>query len=364
MTPNPTYSFDTGTGAEQISIGGSPADANVAASSTHICVTARGAFACYTKGGTLVSLGPGFQARPYTAAEFFTQSGIPIVLVPSGTPTKDGRVVFDRQRKRLFMAFQSREEHPRLLIAVSKSEDPRDGWWTYADNMETADVNGQDYMWMGVNGSHFLVSNNMSKCDGTYGTPSWTCSFVRTRHLMYSAEDLAAGLPYSRTEWSNPAANGAVPCVHDSYTTDAFWVHRDDHTHASVWAVRNVNISSVSNVTHQKFAIQTSTNAVDGKELGGGTVIYTNIGQGPQNANYRDSRIVWVSNDGLPGRGSLLPTTPCGWCASTSRNSMTRLRRWLSRSTESSAAPARATRPTSSSTTVGRRSPPMPTAIS
>ena len=52
MTPNPTYSFDTGGGvADQIRIGGSPADANVAASSTHICGTARAAFACYTKGG-------------------------------------------------------------------------------------------------------------------------------------------------------------------------------------------------------------------------------------------------------------------------------------------------------------------------
>jgi hypothetical protein len=35
-----TYRFDTGTKtAEKISVGGSPADANVAASSTHVCVT-------------------------------------------------------------------------------------------------------------------------------------------------------------------------------------------------------------------------------------------------------------------------------------------------------------------------------------
>jgi hypothetical protein len=144
-----THSFDTGTGPEQISIGGSPADANVAASSTHVCVTARAAFACYTKGGALVSLGAGFQARPYTAAEFFAQSGISIAPVPSGTPTKDGRVVFDHYRKRFFMAFQTREEHPHLLIAVSKSEDPNDGWWTYSDDVLAADVNGQDYMRIG-----------------------------------------------------------------------------------------------------------------------------------------------------------------------------------------------------------------------
>ena len=130
-TPSPTYSFDTGTGMnEMISIGGSPADSNIAVSSTHICLTARAAFACYTKGGTLVSPGPAFDARPYTAEDFFTNSGIP--LTPAfngvGTTTKDGRVIFDRFQKRFFMVFQSREAQGRLLIAVSKSEDPRDGW--------------------------------------------------------------------------------------------------------------------------------------------------------------------------------------------------------------------------------------------
>ena len=77
-----------------ISIGGSPADANVAASHTHVCVTARAAFACYTKGGTLVGLGPGYSARPYTAKEFFEQAGLgPIVAVDGGSNyAKDGRV--------------------------------------------------------------------------------------------------------------------------------------------------------------------------------------------------------------------------------------------------------------------------------
>jgi len=224
-TPAPTYSFDTGAGADQISVGGSPADANIAASITHVCVTARGAFACYAKGGALVSPGPRLSARPYEAKDFFTKLGILANPISSGSFAKDGRVVFDHYRKRFFMAFQTREEHARLLIAVSKSEDPRDGWWTYADKVEDAAANGQDYMWMGVNASHLLISNNMWKCTGTYGTDSWDCktskaATFRTRYLMYSAAELAAGLPYTRTEWSDPAVKGwAVPCVHDSYAT-------------------------------------------------------------------------------------------------------------------------------------------------
>jgi CARDB len=307
-TPGPTYSFDTGTGADQISIGGGPADANVAASSTHICVTARGAFACYTKSGALVNPGPRLSARPYEAQDFFTKSGISATSVPPGTTfAKDGRVVFDQYRKRFFMAFQSREEHPRLLIAVSKSEDPRDGWWIYADNVETADANGQDYMRLGINGKHFLVSNMMKKCQGTYPNPPkpsdpWVCNWVSTRHLMYTADDLAAGKPYSRSEPQPNLPNDAVPCVHDSYTTDAFWVRRDDNTHASIWAVRD------EKVTHQQVNIQTSTNAVDGLELGGGKVDYgTIINRVPQNCQYRNGRIVWVSNDGHTWSGQSSP---------------------------------------------------------
>lgn len=302
-TPNPSFSFDTGTGADRISIGGSPADANIAVSSTHICITARAAFACYAKNGTLVSPGPGFAAQPYTAQNFFAQSGIPIPNALDGNwPTKDGRVVFDPYRKRFFMAFQSRLSGPlRLLIAVSKSENPQDGWWTYGDPVETAEVNGQDYMYMGVNATHLLISNEMANCTGTLGTPSWMCAYVKTRHLMYTTEDLVAGKPYTRTEWSNANANGAVPCVHNSYTEDAFWVHRDDNAHLSVWVVRGGKVSS------KRITIQSSVNPVNDLQKGGYPLSYSNIGRNPQNAQYRDGRIVFVSNDGHMWPGTFTP---------------------------------------------------------
>ncbi len=301
-----TYSFDTGTSSStRISIGGSPADANVAASSTHICVTARAAFACYTKGGTLVNLGAGFDARPYTAYEFFTQSGITINQPASGTHTKDGRVVFDQYRKRFFMAFQTRVLPSRLLIAVSKSQDPRDGWWTYADVVEDDEVNGQDYMWLGVTATRLLISNIMWKCTGTY-PETWDCTTLksatfRTRHFMYTAADLAGGQPYSRSEWLNASAHWAVPAVHDTYTADAFWVSRDDGTHASVWRMHN------GQVTREQVVVQTSTGTVDGTQIGGNPVVYGNIGRAPQNCHYRSGRIVCVSNDGHTWSGQSSP---------------------------------------------------------
>ena len=57
-----------------------------------------------------------------TAAEFFTKSGITIGPVPSGTPTKDGRVVFDHFRKRFFMAFQRLRSFSEGEVVSAESE--------------------------------------------------------------------------------------------------------------------------------------------------------------------------------------------------------------------------------------------------
>ena len=296
MAPNPTSGFDTGTGTAQISIGGSPADANVAASSTHVCVTARAAFACYTKQGTPVTLGPGFSARPYTAKEFFEKSGISTITSVSGDTnyTKDARVIFSRFWKRFFLVVQAREATARQLIAVSKSENPEDGWWTYADVVGTASEPAFDWQTIGINSSHLLVSSWMvSAWSGGSGTG--------TRHLMYTASDLVAGKPYTRSEWRHVNANSAAPCIHESDTTDAFWVHRDDDTHATVWAVRN------GNVTNKQVTIQSSSPAVNGTALGGTIVSYTNIGRAPQSAEFRNGKIVFVSNDGHTWEGQSKP---------------------------------------------------------
>ena len=84
------------------------------------------------------------------------------------------------------------------------------------------------------------------------------------------------------------------------YTTDAFWIHRDDNTHVSVWAARQ------GNVTIKKVTIQTSTGAVNGKQLGAVSSPTRNIGSTPQNCQYRDGKIVFVSNDGHTWSGQIV----------------------------------------------------------
>jgi hypothetical protein len=212
-----------------------------------------------------------------------------------GNGVKDGRVVFDPFRSRFFFLFQSRETTARLLIAVSKSEDPRDGFWTYADlpNQTNPDGTpaGQDYDRIGVNSTHFLVSNGM----GAAGQI----------HFMYTASDLASGAPYTRGAWAHTLAQHAGPAVHQTGTSDAFWVNRDDASHVSVWAVRNGAVLRKTSA----YLLGSNTGVTasgpisapqrdDGTVAGGvPDVAFTNIGWDPQNVDFRNGKLTWVANE-------------------------------------------------------------------
>ena len=140
----PRWSFDSGS-----IVGANPADTNVAVSSTHVCITTRAGFKCFTKSGKAVSPGMAkcdtngnpisptpFAAGPQRAYKFFSQSCTYVEADTFTGSTKDGRIVFGSTYKRFFMVFQNRKaayNPARLLIAVSRTEDPRDGWWTYVD---------------------------------------------------------------------------------------------------------------------------------------------------------------------------------------------------------------------------------------
>jgi hypothetical protein len=154
VTPQPTYSFNT-SGSSPLS----GIDVGVAASHTHVCVITFATFACYSKGGALTGLGNGFGPQPVPAKTFFESSGIsPLISLPGAeTPAqnkgfvKDGRILFDPIALRFYAVFQTREDAARLLIAVSKSEDPNDGWWTYAEPIGIGSQYGQDYQKIGIN---------------------------------------------------------------------------------------------------------------------------------------------------------------------------------------------------------------------
>lgn len=289
-TPAPVFAFSSGiSAATRIDKGGSPADSNIAASRTHLCTTTRGAFACYSKAGALVSAGAGLEARGYEAAEFFERSGIPIATAFDGSTTnktKDGRVVYDRTRSRFFMVFQSRETRARHLIAVSLTDNPSDGWRTYADDIATADADNHDYQLVGVNARHLLVTSD-PVCTGQTSICS-SAGRKTSINYMYDATKLANGTGISRGQWSHVDAIRAAPAVHNTSSTDAFWADSDGLSAGSVWAVRD---GVVYRRSHSLQAVQTPSVSA----AMNGIVTWDNIGVGPQNAEFRGGRLVWAA---------------------------------------------------------------------
>jgi hypothetical protein len=288
VTPQPTYSFNT-SGAFLLA----GIDVTAAASHTHICLTARNTFACYSKGGALTGLGNGFGPQPVLAKTFFESSGIsPLISLPgNGSPTtpngdfvKDGRILFDPITLRFYAVFQTREDAARLLIAVSKSEDPNDGWWTYAEPIGIGSQYGQDYQKIGVNGQFLLVSNRqMDRKTNVFSTFNW----------MFSLAELTSGQKFSKLMWTTGTDEGLTPCLHQTFTTDAYYL-TEETTSGTVWIFRN------GIIFRRSFTFKNAVVAPpDGEQLGSNTMVENHVGANPGNAEYRNGKIVWVSALGI-----------------------------------------------------------------
>jgi hypothetical protein len=343
VTPitQPRWSFDSGS-----IVGANPADTNVAVSSTHVCITTRAGFKCFTKSGKAVSPGMAkcdtngnpitptpFAAGPQWAYKFFSRSCTYVAAdaVADGGSTKDGRIVFGSTYKRFFMVFQNRKaayNPARLLIAVSKSEDPRDGWWTYVDEVG-GNNNSLDFQFLGVNSSILVVSNKMKQMDGNnkmlrewtdhtiYGVAELakgSASYVKKIWPPYNQELVCAGCaeqpPFGPYNPSDPPAYKsatapefkAAACVHESATPDFFWIHRDDNSHATIFGRRD------GRVTSRRVELQPGFNPVDAKQkdnnlldtVAAPPVRFASKGVGfnYQNCVVRNNKLVAVANIG------------------------------------------------------------------
>ncbi len=110
---------------------GFPSDAQIAVSNTHVLVTARAVIAAYSKSGTLLA------GYPITARSFFSPLGLDNGSEFAIDRYFDLRAIFDGYRKRFwFGALGYNSAHSsdtkrrnKFTIAVSKTENPLDGWY-------------------------------------------------------------------------------------------------------------------------------------------------------------------------------------------------------------------------------------------
>jgi hypothetical protein len=297
------------------SLGGTLLDVNVAASHTHVCVTARAALACYNKAGELVSLGHGLAPQVETAATFFTQAGISLEPAFDGSQNqvKDGRVIFDQHTDRFYMFFQERGTTPRLLIAVSRAEDPTDGWYAFADvttqtGTPNGTLNGHDYDFIGLNENYLLADSDMVPC-APNASNQWTCNNGKRIlvHFIYSLSQLAAGQLTSRGSWYDSSGQNiwAAAVADQGGDPNAYWIARTGAQTATVYQLNpqgfvNWATAALPNTSNSYGGTSASSPA---NEPGGGVLEYGIIGPAYRNAGKLGTFIVAASDDGLTWPG-------------------------------------------------------------
>ena len=297
-----------------------PADPTIAASATHLVVTGQ-AIAAYDKAGNVVVP----TESPYN---FF----YPVSKILSDTLSVsyyfDTRAIYDSYRGRFWVAAlvenHADELDPKRLtkvvVAVSKTGNPLDGWYDYYWDAVAYDGTGKngdvlgyggDYDSIGVDATAFYETNKVS--DAPTGVKEyWYVSF-------FPAASLASGTFSSGWEYStltNPVACGGdmtpagvdviQPAVHHGSAPRAYLVSRCGSAQAVVWAITD---PLGPGQTMQRVAVSLAPfQAPVNAPQPGGTGIQikmTNLGNNFLKSVYRDN-LLYVT--GMDARSWFSPT--------------------------------------------------------
>ena len=224
--------------------GGTAGDATIAVSTTHVLVTNRTTLRYFDKAGTMPKTLP--------ATSLFSPLGL---NAPSFVPKPidayfDMRALFDPHRKRFWVMALGinaawRSQTPANMrhvtaVAVSKTENPDDGWWLYwwdsvphwgAVNDDVyAPGDASDYPTIGIDTNLFHEThavNNYAKA------PPKTYKFWRV--TFFGANEMAAGLSFANVKgwqfWDLKNPDGTNPntiqaVVHHTASSFSFYVSR------------------------------------------------------------------------------------------------------------------------------------------
>lgn len=288
-------------------VSGVSADPDIAVSKTRVLVTTRAGIAWYTKAGRLIS-------GPTAASSFFPVAALG--LATASYFINDCRSLYHDDTQRFVIACLyhdttsplTLDTKGKVLMAVSKSSVPEDGFHTYAWGINvTAIPAGQvldlDYGSLGSDSStiHF-----------TFDVVDAAASAFRYHHVLTrNISDMAAGLTassvrkWSFSGWLNPDGTGVrgvvYPATHHGTTSTGYLVHKWDATRVNVWAVSNATASNRS-FTRTTVTMQTF-NDPPGPMLQSpnGTLTQklwtTPVGSSPISAEWRAGKLVFTNND-------------------------------------------------------------------
>jgi hypothetical protein len=303
-TPKPTKSWQ----ATLQGKGGFPADAQIAVSTTHVIVTNRQTIRYFDKSGNTVSSDISSNAFFTVGLNLKDAAGNKIDVF------NDLRVIFDSYRKRFWMtayAYYSgaagvpaAKQRSYIPIAVSKTQNPLDGWYLYW--WDAAAQQGQsgssiwkpgdvpDYPIIGVDKQAVTITHAVNNG-----------SFRYWRVTLSPADPLANGQGQGGWQfWDLTNPDGSTPYVitpavhHGSPKGGrAYWLGRQGTDEVVVWAITHP-FDSARKVQATAVKLQAFSNPVDGQQKGSSKVIkFTNLSNAVTKASFRNEFLHMVAND-------------------------------------------------------------------
>lgn len=291
-TPDPLFAFSL---PKTMSLGGYAADAQLAASATHVCVTARAGFICYTKGGLEV---PVEGSNRVSANDFFA-----FALSGSGDAVFDLRAMYDHFRDRFWIVGLT-SVSKRVVVGVSQSGNPRKGWYKYwlsaTDSRAPNDrpTEGVDYPQIGIDGKAFYVMNTVASSSTSY-------FMINVADAVGMANGSGSASGWVFWDLVTPDGNGDLNMtVHETSTSRGYMLANFGSSKISVFAFNNPLTASQS-LSRVDVSVIGFDPPIDGPQKPNTTaptqpppkIQYTNIGNDPIQAVYRSNQLTFTAND-------------------------------------------------------------------
>jgi hypothetical protein len=305
-TPAPTKSWQ----AVLQGKGGFPADAQIAVSSTHVIVTNRQRIRYYDKNGSALGSDIGSTA-------FFT-AGLNLKDA-AGNPLdrfNDLRVIFDSFRSRFWITayagysgagnVPAAKRRTFIPIAVSKTQNPLDGWYFYywdgaaqegkANSQIWQPGDAPDYPIIGIDKLAVTITHSVNNSG----------SFRYWRVTLTPADPLANGQAQGGWQfWDLKNPDGSTPwviapAVHHGSARGGrgYWLGRQGSDSIVVWAITHP-FDAARKV--EKVAVKLPTPfsvPVNGQQKGSAKLIkFTNLSNAVMKAAFRNEVLHAVTND-------------------------------------------------------------------
>jgi hypothetical protein len=303
-TPAPTKSWQ----ATLQGKGGYPADAQIAVSKSHVIVSNRQVMRYYDKNGNALGNQIGSNAFFTAGLNLKDAAGNAINVF------NDLRCIFDSYRKRFWVtayAYSSAANVPLskqrsyIPMAVSKTQNPLDGWYFYYTDGAAQQGNANSSIWQPGDAPDYpIIGIDKVAVTITHSVASANRKYWRV--IMFPADPFAAGNFQSGWQFwdlKNPDGSAmglTAPAVHHGTPSGgrAYWLSRQGSDEIVVWAITH----PFDNQRHvEAVAVKSAwgfSSPVNGQQKGSTKVIkFTNLGTAVMKAAYRNGFLHMVTND-------------------------------------------------------------------